>query len=111
MWKRTSSIPSREPPVPSHRFGAGKHTPEINLAGLRFAVGLPAFAAFEHLQLLHGHTVGLRLGEAAHQLLDFLFLGAEEPGRGLFFFEPAIRCRVSSMTRSAYCLVSCSNWL
>ena len=60
--------------------------------------------AHQHLQLLDRHPVGLGRLEASHQLLDFLILGQEELGRGVFFFEPASRsARVCAATSATYC--------
>jgi hypothetical protein len=64
-------------------------------------------------QLLHGHTSGVLGGETSHQLLDFGFLGPEDPGWGLFFwlgffFTPmASSARVLSTICRAYCSVIC----
>jgi hypothetical protein len=53
----------------------------------------------------------LRLGalglKPEDQLLDFLILRQEDVARDFFFFEAAMLWRVSAMTNSAYCWVSC----
>ena len=60
--------------------------------------------AHQHFQLLDHHPVGLGRLKADHQLLDFLILGQEELGRGIFFFEPASRsARVCAATSATYC--------
>ena len=60
--------------------------------------------AHQHFQLLDRHPVGLLGLEAGHQLLDFLVLGQEEFGGGVFFLKPAVRsARVCSTMSWAYC--------
>jgi hypothetical protein len=44
------------------------------------------------------------------QLLDFLILRQEDVAGDFFFFEAAMLWRVSAMTNSAYCRVSCWYW-
>lgn len=53
-----------------------------------------------------------RLGfKTRDQLPDFFFPGKEDGGRErICFFAAAMFRRVSSMTRSAYCSVSCRYW-
>ena len=63
--------------------------------------------AHQQLQLGHGGAVSCVNFVAGDQLLDFLFLGEEERRREWFFFASASCWRVSAMTRSAYCAVSC----
>jgi len=66
--------------------------------------------AHQHFQLGDGVSVQLPGFKTTDQLLDFGFLGEEDFGRDGFFFEPARFWRVCSMTKSAYCPVSCWNW-
>jgi hypothetical protein len=66
-----------------------------------------------HQDFQFGDALAVQLPgfKAGDQLLDFFFLGKEDGGRGRFFFLAAAMCwRVSWMTRSAYCSVSCRYW-
>src|ERR1039458_9222487 len=63
-----------------------------------------------HQDFQLGHAVAAQLlgFKAGNQLLDFFLLREEDGGRdGFFFFAPAMFRRVSWMTNSAYCSVSC----
>lgn len=67
--------------------------------------------AHQHFQFGDALAVQLPGFETGDQLLDFLFLGEADGGRErCFFFAAAMFWRVSWMTRSAYCSVSCRYW-
>ena len=72
--------------------------------------GLENRRAHQDLQLGDGVSLWHPRLKTGDQLLDFFFLGQEDFRRDFFFFEPAMFWRVSSMTKSAYCSVSCRNW-
>ena len=70
--------------------------------------GLEERGAPQPFPLLDGPPGGVLPLQRGHHLLDFLVLGQEEVGRGVFFFEPACRCARVCWTRSStYCWTNC----
>src|SRR5208283_1368891 len=72
--------------------------------------GLENRRAHQDLQLRDGVSLWRPRLKTGRQLSDFFFPGQEDFRRDFFFFEPAMFRRVSSMTKSAYCSVSCRYW-
>jgi len=67
--------------------------------------------AHQDFQLGDGVSLQLFGFKTGDQLLDFFFLGQEDFSRdGFFFLASAMFWRVSRMTKSAYCWVSCRYW-
>jgi len=66
--------------------------------------------AHQYLQLDDGVSLWALGFKPRDQLLDFRFLGQEDGGGDGLFFNVARFWRVSAITNSAYCWVSCWNW-
>lgn len=73
--------------------------------------GLEHRRAHQHFQLGDALSAQLPRFKTGDQLLDFFLLGEEDGRRERnFFLASAMFWRVSWMTRSAYCSVSCWYW-
>jgi hypothetical protein len=73
----------------------------------QFIGGLKDRCPEQGLQLRDQLRLGTLALKAADQLLDFLILRQEDERGDFFFFAAAMLWRVSAMTSSAYCWVSC----
>jgi hypothetical protein len=76
----------------------------------QFIGGLKDRGPEQGLQLRNKLRLGALGLKAGDQLLDFLILRQEDVLGDFFFFAAAMLWRVSAMTSSAYCWVSCWYW-